>query len=155
MADDAPDLLHDFEAWAKVFTDRVTPAARRQTMRKLAQELRRRQQQRIAAQQDPSGAAWAPRRLRARKGAIKRRAAMYMKIRAARHLKATATEDAALVKFSGRDAWIARVAQYGLVDKVSPNGPSVRYPKRQLLGFSEADRAWVQGFLIDHLLPDA
>lgn len=153
MADDGNDLLHDFEAWAQTFTERVSPAARRQLTRKLAQELRKRQQQRIAAQEDPSGATWAPRRLRARKSAIKRRAAMYMKIRAARHLKTVATEDAALLKFEGRDAWIARVAQYGLVDKVSPNGPSVRYAKRELLGFSEADRQWLQGFLIDNLLP--
>lgn len=154
MSDEGNDLLHDFEAWAKLFTDRVSPAARRQLTRRLVQELRRRQQQRMAAQQDPSGAAWEPRRLRARKGAIKRRAAMYAKIRTARHLKTVATPDAALLKFTGRDAWIARVAQYGLIDKVSPNGPSVRYPKRELLGFSASDRAWLQDWLIENLLPD-
>lgn len=154
MANDGNDLRHDFETWAQAFTERVSPASRRKVMRALAQQLRKRQQQRIAEQKNPDGSAWEPRkRLRARRGRIKRRAAMYMKLRTARHLKIVATDDSALLKFAGRDAWIARVAQYGLIDKVRPNGPSVRYPVRQLLGFSDADREWLQGFLIDNLIP--
>jgi len=150
------DILRDFEQWAGALMQRLGPVARRKLNTQLARELRKRQQARIGAQQNPDGSAWEPRgRLRRQRGSIKRRAQMYMGLRQARHMKLLATADEATVQFAGRDAWIARVAQYGLIDKVSPRGPSVRYPKRQLLGFSDADREFVRDFLIQHLLPDA
>lgn len=153
MADDSDDMLRDFESWAAGLLARMEPAARRQLTQRLARELRKRQQARIAAQKNPDGSAWEPRqRLRRRKGSIKRRR-MYAKLGAAKHLKLIATPDAAGVQYAGRDAWIARVAQFGLLDRVSPRGPRVRYPVRQLLGFSEFDREWVRGFLVDNLLP--
>jgi phage virion morphogenesis protein len=148
------DLLHDFEQWAGALLARLAPAERRKFNLQLARELRRRQQARVAEQKNPDGSAWEPRqRLRQQRGRIKRRAKMYMKMRQARHMKIRATADAAIVEFTGHDAWIARVAQYGLVDRVSPNGPRVRYPKRELLGFSDADREWVRDFVIRNLLP--
>lgn len=150
---DSGDLLHDFEQWAGALLQRLGPAERHRFNQQLARELRRRQQARIAAQKNPDGSAWDPRRrLRQQRGRIKRRAKMYMKMRQARHMKIRATADAAIVEFTGHDAWLARVAQYGLVDKVSPRGPKVRYPKRELLGFSDADREWVRDYLVTNLL---
>lgn len=151
------DLLHDFEAWAAPLMQRLAPAARRKVMQGLARELRTRTAARIAAQQNPDGSTWEPRkRIRAqhRRSRIKAQK-MYLKMRQAAHLKLAADADSATLKFTGRDAWIARVAQYGLTDRVSRNGPSVRYPVRQLLGFSDADREWIRDFLIRNLLPDA
>lgn len=153
MADDGANLLHDFEQWAGGLLARMEPAARRKLTQAIARELRRRQQARIAAQKNPDGSPWAPRqRLRRKAGGVKRRK-MYQKLRLAKHLKLIATPDEAGVQYTGRDAWIARVAQYGLVDRVSPRGPRVRYPARQLLGFSRDDREWLRDFLVHNLLP--
>lgn len=154
---DSADLLHDFDAWAAPLAARLEPAARRKVMQGLARELRKRTAARMAAQQNPDGSAWEPRkRIRARHGRGRIKAQkMYLKLRQAKHLKIAADADSATVKFSGADARIARVAQYGLVDRVSPRGPSVRYPQRQLLGFADADREWIRDYLVQNLLPDA
>ena len=118
----------------------------------LRRELRRSQAQRIAAQQNPDGSPFEPRKPqnRNRQGAIRRRA-MFSKIRQAKHLKAFATAGAAEVGFIGATARIARVHQYGLRDRIGRNGPQHQYPQRELLGFSDADLRLVQDFLIDHL----
>lgn len=79
---------------------------------------------------------------------------MYLKTRQAKHLKLASDADNARIKFSRRDAWIARVAQFGLFDRVAPNGPSVRYPQRQLLGLTDTDREWIRDYLVQSLLPD-
>lgn len=76
---------------------------------------------------------------------------MFAKLRTAKYLKTNATADAAVVAFTGRAARIARVHQYGLTDRVTPNGPRVRYARRELLGFSEEDRALVKDMLISSL----
>lgn len=151
------DLLHDFDAWAAPLAARLAPAARRKVMHALAQALRKLTAARIAAQQNPDGSAWEPRkRIRAKHGRGRIKAQkMYLKMRMAAHLKVVADADSATVKYTGSDARIARVAQYGLVDRVSPNGPSVRYPQRQLLGFADADREWIRDYLVQNLLPDA
>lgn len=148
------DLLHDFETWAGAILARTSPVSRRQMNQRMARELRKRQQKRIVAQRNPDGTPYEPRRrLQAKRGRVKRRK-MYLQMRLARHMKLIATADVAGVQYTGRDAWIARVAQYGLVDRVSRNGPRVRYPKRQLLGFSDADREWIRDYLVERLLAD-
>lgn len=153
----ANDLLHDFEAWASALMAGMAPAQRRKVNLKLARELRKRTAARIAAQKNPDGSAFEPRkrqrRIQHRRGRIKQQK-MYMKLRSASHLKLAATPDAASIRFTGRDAQIARVPQYGLTDRVSPKGPRVRYPRRQLLGFADTDREWIRSFLIEHLLPN-
>jgi phage virion morphogenesis protein len=144
------ELTDQFETWARAIVDRLSPAARRTLNRDIARALRRSQQQRIAAQQSPDGSAFEPRRLRRKAGRIKRRK-MYAKLKTAKHMKTVATADAALVRFTGRDAHIARVAQYGLTDAVRPGGVRVRYPQRELLGFSEADKEMIRDLLMAHL----
>jgi hypothetical protein len=73
-----------------------------------------------------------------RRGKIRARA-MFRKLRAASRLRSGGTEDEAWVGFTGRDAAIARVHQQGGEDR--PSGKrAVRYPRRQLLGLSRADR---------------
>ncbi len=131
------DDLQQLDDWLAPLLAKLTPAKRRTLAREIARDLRRRQQQRIAAQQNPDGSSYVPRKplLRDRKGQIRRRA-MFGKIRQASYLKAQATPDEASVGFSGRVARIASVHQLGLRDRVRSDGPEYNYPKRRLLGLS-------------------
>lgn len=144
--------LEALEQWAGPLVAALSPAARRGLLRALALDLRRSQQERIARQQNPDGSAYAPRRrLRDEGGGRIRRRAMFQRIRQARHLKATVEGDGVRVGFAGRAARIARVHQDGGIDAVRPAGTLVRYARRQLLGFSHADRDRLRAVLIEHL----
>ena len=146
------DDVEQLEQWLKPVLERLAPAARRTLARRIGIDLRRSQQQRIAAQRDPDGAAYAPRKTRAREkaGRIKR-AAMFAKIRQSKHLRVQANADAVSVGFLGRVARIARVHQEGLSDRVSPDGPMARYERRQLLGFTSAERERIRELLIEQI----
>ena len=144
------DALH-FGDWLAPLLDPLTPAARAALGRRLAQGLRRRTAQRIAAQQNPDGSPFAPRRIRARQGGIRRRVAgkMFRKLRQSGHLKAVGDADGAAVGYRGRAAHTAQVHQHGLRDRVAP-GIHHRYAARRLLGFSAADREWILDELQRH-----
>src|SRR5690606_41104512 len=89
---------------------KLQPTERRKLNQTLARELRRRQQRRIAAQQNPDGSAYAPRKPRKnlrRSGGIK----MFAKLRQARHLKLQSDADSIPVGFLGNSARIARIHQ--------------------------------------------
>ncbi|MBT0961664.1 phage virion morphogenesis protein [Aromatoleum toluclasticum] len=130
----------------------VGDARRRHLARRIAIALRKSQAERIAAQQNPDGSAFEPRKpqpqLRGKRGRIKR---MFESIRTRRHLKATSNADGATIGFSGRAGRIARVHQEGLIDAVNRRGLKVRYPVRTLLGFSPADLRTIRDTAIDHL----
>ncbi|HWX66035.1 MAG TPA: phage virion morphogenesis protein [Rhodanobacter sp.] len=148
------DDLVQLEDWANGLLLKLAPAGRRAIALAISRELRHRQQQRIAAQMDPDGATFVPRKarkkLRGKKGRIKRDA-MFTKLRTAKYLKAKATEAVASVEFTGRAGQIASVHQEGTIDRVAAYGPRVRYPRRRLLGFAATDRAMIRDVLIDHL----
>lgn len=133
----------------------LEPGARRRALGAVARELRRRNQRRIAAQVEPDGSAFAPRKPRAsdrRKGAVRRRARnMFARLRLARHMRAGATDSEAFVEFTGRAARIARVHHEGLEDAVERGGPRVRYPRRELLGIPPEDEARIMDVLLEHL----
>lgn len=148
------DELTALEDWAGALMQGIGASGQRQAAKAVATALRKSQQQRIAQQQNPDGTPFAPRRnapkLRAKKGRIKRDR-MFAKLRTSTWLKANVEGSTAVVEFTGRAAALARVHQYGLVDKVSPTGPRVRYPRRILLGFSGTDRALIRDTVIDRL----
>lgn len=148
------DELTVLEEWAAGLLSRLGPAGQRQMAKAVATALRKSQQQRIGQQQNPDGTPFAPRRkapkLRTKKGRIKR-AKMFAKLRTSSWLKAKAEGSTAVVEFKGRAENIAKVHQLGLVDKVSPGGPRVRYPRRVLLGFSSGDRPLIRDTIIDRL----
>ncbi|AHJ74553.1 phage virion morphogenesis protein [Kosakonia sacchari] len=131
------DNLHKVDDWLTALLANLEPAARKRMMRELAQELRRNQQNNIRLQRNPDGTAYEPRRVTARtkKGRIKRQ--MFAKLRTAKYLKTAASEDSASVQFAGQVQRIARVHHYGLSDRVSRNGPEIRYPQRRLLGVND------------------
>jgi len=149
MADDLQELAD----WAGPLLARLDAKERRALARSLARELRRGQRERIKAQRNPDGSEFAPRqpqKWRARQGGIRRRA-MFGKLATAKWLKATAQDDTAVVGFFGNVARIAKTHQYGLRDRVDRNGPTIEYPQRELLGFTEADRTRIRDALIEHL----
>lgn len=148
----ASDDLTQLDDWLAQLLAKLTPAERRTLARRVATGLRRRQRERIKAQQNPDGSAYAPRKPQNRHqaGAIRRRG-MFAKLRTAKYLRTRTGKDAAVAGFYGRIAHIARVHQYGLRDRVEPGGPRVQYPQRQLLGFSEDDREAIRDALLKHL----
>ncbi|MEW5020190.1 phage virion morphogenesis protein [Enterobacter hormaechei] len=130
----------------------LSPAGRRKLAGDIAKELRKSQQQRIKQQKAPDGSPYQARKrqpLRAKTGRIKR--AMFQKLRASRYMKATGSENSAVVEFTGKVQRIARVHQYGLKDRPNPNAKDVQYPERQLLGFSQEDKQLVETLIIKHL----
>lgn len=148
----AGDSLQQLEDWAAPLLARISPAEQRKLVRSIAQDLRRRQATRIKAQQNPDGSAFVPRKpqpVRYRKpGQIKQ---MFGKLRMAKHLKVLKSGSGSAVGILGRSARIARVHQYGLIDQVEPGGPSVQYPERILLGFSDDDVERIRDLLLEHL----
>lgn len=146
--------LDALEDWVGPLLQRIEPAGRVKLSRTLAQQLRRSQQQRVAAQRNPDGTPFAPRKtskLREKQGRVKRKAKMFQKMRTASYLKARGDSAMATVGFTGRIARIARVHQEGLRDRVAPRGAYGDYEKRELLGFTDADRELIRDALVAHL----
>lgn len=145
------DPLQQLEHWTSPLLDKLSPAEQRKLSRRIATDLRRSQSERIAQQKNPDGSAFDPRkpqRLRKRLGSVQ---AMFEKLRTARLLRAKATSAEAVIAITGRSGRIARVHQEGLRDQVRPGGPSIIYPRRELLGLTDADRENVRNTLLDHL----
>lgn len=148
MADD----LRALEDWAGALLARLEPAQRRKLTQAVARDLRRSQQRRIATQQNPDGSAYAPRKphqAREKAGRIKRK--MFSKLGQAKHLKLQSTADSVAISFLGRTARMARVHQFGLRDKPGRNSPDIQYARRELLGFTAADRELIRDSLLAHL----
>lgn len=148
------DELTRLETWATPLLAKLGPQQRSKVARSIARSLRQSQAQRIANQQNPDGSGYAPRkpRLREKKGRI-RRAAMFGKLRTTKFMRVKYNPDSAGVEFAARVQRIARVHQEGGSDRVSRSGPRVRYPQRELLGFSREDLRMIQNLLVDHLAP--
>ncbi|WP_431026184.1 phage virion morphogenesis protein [Halomonas sp. H5] len=151
MADD----LQALEDWVAPLLARLETKERRRLARSVARDLRRSQRERIRAQTNPDGTPYAPRRpqkWRARQGGIRRRA-MFGKLSTVKWLKASARGDTAVVGFFGNVARLAKTHQYGLRDRIGRDGPTIEYPQRELLGFTEADRQLILDSLLTHLDP--
>ncbi len=153
------DSIDQIADWATPLMARLTPAARKVAMAEVAVYLRRSQAERIASQRNPDGSPYEPRRPRASlatsKGSIRR--GMFLGLRKVQNLQRKATSDAATVSVNQRALRVARVHQFGGRDKVdwrNPRSPTVRYARRELLGFTEADLDAVADILIRHANPD-
>lgn len=146
--------LEALETWAAVLLDRLEPNERGKLARSIGQELRRSQQKRVMAQENPDGSKFAPRKqrnLRGKQGRVRRKLAMFKKLRTASYLKVRGDSNAVTVGFTGRIARIARVHQFGLKDRAERGAPHVRYEQRELLGFTESDLDLIRDALLDHL----
>ncbi|TKJ63966.1 phage virion morphogenesis protein [Pseudomonas sp. CFBP13506] len=146
--------LEALETWAAVLLDRLEPGERGKLTRSIGQELRRSQQKRVMAQENPDGSKFAPRKqrkLRGKQGRIRRKLAMFMKLRTATFLRVRGDSNAVSVGFSGRIARIARVHQYGLKDRAERGAKEVQYEQRETLGFTDADLDLIRDRLLSHL----
>lgn len=146
------DELQQLEHWLAPLLARLQPAQRRQLARDIARELRADNARAMRAQQGPDGQTWEPRKRHSRdqRGKL-RQGPMFTRLRAAKHLKARASSDAAVVQFMGRAERIARVHHFGLRDRVKPGGPLYDYPARPLLGITPAMRERIEARVLEHL----
>ncbi|MCQ4314481.1 phage virion morphogenesis protein [Stutzerimonas zhaodongensis] len=152
MADD----LRALEDWAGALLNRLKPAERRKITQSVARDLRRSQQQRIAAQKNADGTPYAPRKpreeLRAKQGRIKRKK-MLTKLRTARYMRLQSDASSIAIGFTSRVSRIARIHQYGLRDKPGRGMPDVQYARREVLGFTPSDVELIRDRLLEHLVP--
>ena len=148
MSDLAP-----LDAYCSALLASLQPAARRQLARQIAAGIRTSQAKRIAAQLNPDGSAFAPRKpqkLRNKKGSIRR--TMFAKLRTTKYLKTEASPNAAVISFAGQVQRIAQVHQFGLRDKVNRRrNLEADYPARELLGITHSDVALVEELVLSHL----
>lgn len=153
--------LTALENWAGEMIAKLEPAQRRAIARDIGRELRKSQQTRIKAQQNPNGSAYEARKprdqlrsghLREKRGRIKK-GAMFVKMRTARYFKVTTDAQGIGIGFTGRVARLARVHQEGQSAQVAAGGRSYLYPVRQLLGLTQAERDLIRDKLLHHLAP--
>jgi phage virion morphogenesis protein len=146
--------LEALEDWAAGLLGQLEPASRNKLARSVGQALRRSQQQRIIAQQNPDGSKYAPRKqrnLRGKQGRVKRKLKMFQKLRTASFLKVQGDGNAISVGFTGRVARIARVHQYGLKDRAERGATQVKYDEREIIGFTNTDLDLIRDGLLKHL----
>lgn len=146
------DNLHEVDAWLDALLAKLEPAERKKMLREVARDVRRIQQANMTAQRAPDGSAWEPRRVSARTkpGRIKRK--MFVKLKTAKYLKTKATSDSAEVAFIPAVQRLARVHHYGLRDKVSKRGITVKYAERALLGVSASNKLYVTEIFLRWLM---
>lgn len=129
----------------------LSDAERRKLEMNIARKLRASQKKRITRQQNPDGSAYVPRknRLRDKKNKIKNK--MFNVIKNAKYMRMERTPQGVAVGFAGRIAFIARVHQFGLKDKVDRDGPTVKYASRELLGFTAEEIQMIETDVLNHL----
>ncbi|RQR78689.1 phage virion morphogenesis protein [Burkholderia sp. Bp9015] len=155
----AQDNLNLLESFVGGLLGKLDERGRRVASRDIAQVLRRSQQTRIAAQRNTDGSTYESRKhrvkpggktLRDKRGRIKR-TAMFMKLRTATYLKMQSDAAGLTIGFAGRVARVARVHQFGEIDRVAPRGVEYKYPVRELLGITAEDRELIRDKLLAHV----
>ncbi|HEX4500235.1 MAG TPA: phage virion morphogenesis protein [Scandinavium sp.] len=130
----------------------LSPTNRRRMAADIAKKLRTSQQRRIKTQTAPDGTPYAARKrqpVRTKKGRVKRE--MFAKLRTNRYMKATGSDEAAVVEFTGKVQRIAQIHQLGLKDRPNAHAQEVQYAERQLLGLTKDDNNVIEGFILMHL----
>lgn len=143
----------------KPFDDRLagliaalSPAGRRRMAAEVAKTLRTRQQKRVKTQKAPDGSLYEARKrqpVRAKKGRVKRK--MFAKLSTNRFMKATGSDEMAVVEFTGKVQRMANVHQYGLTDRPSRYSKTTQYPARELLGFCTPDKELIIEIILENL----
>lgn len=146
--------VEEINAKLTALIQNLSPQARRTLAKNIGQKLRQRQQARITRQQNPDGSAFEPRKqqkLRKKTGRVKRKV-MFAKLRTARFLKVRSNSNEITVGFSGNNAKIAEIHQYGLKGRVQRQREyKVQYAQRELLGFSDQDLEMIEKLVVEQL----
>ena len=142
--------LHELDAYLAGLLSKLEAPQRRALARAVAVELRRRQSARIAAQRNPDGTPYEPRKpqLRHKRGGIRRK--MFTRLRMARYMRIEADPNTAVVTFASTVLRIATVHHFGLRDRVNKSGLTARYPARELLGIDASDTERVTELVLSH-----
>ena len=142
--------LHEVDAYLAGLLSKLEAPQRRALARAVAVELRRRQSARIAAQRNPDGTPYEPRKpqLRHKRGGIRRK--MFTRLRMARYMRIEADPNTAVVTFASTVLRIATVHHFGLRDRVNKSGLTARYPARELLGIDASDTERVTELVLSH-----
>lgn len=142
--------LEELDNWIRVRMALLSPAEVRKLFRSLGNDLRRLNTQRMAAQTSPEGVPWTPRKPQDKdKTGKKRKGKMMRKLRNRGHLRQQFLSDGIRIGFFGRDSALARTHQYGLTEQLEFG--LAKYPQRQLIGLSEADRIYVRERILQHI----
>ncbi|MCW2383370.1 phage gpG-like protein [Sphingobium sp. B2D3B] len=86
------------------------------------------------------------------KGGLRRRA-MFRRLSSGRYLRSGVDDRGFWVGFSGKASEIAGIHQHGLRDKPSLRARAIPYPKRELIGATDADREMLLATLYQQLGP--
>ena len=150
----ANDILQVKTAFAHLLQN-ISKPRRRLLYQQIGRELARSQRRRIKAQQNPDGTAYEPRKaqkVRSKKPKNRVKDRMFKKIANPSHLKLRYTEQGLTLGYSGGDAAIANVHQYGLKSRVSDKlALKVKYAQRELLGFADEDIEMIEDLVIKAL----
>lgn len=140
--------MGELESWVALAIARLQPAEQRKLLRKIGQDLRRVNRQRMAAQTDPDGTAWEPRKEygRPRRGRPKQ---MMRKLRQAKRLRVEVGDSLIRIGWRGHDSYLASVHHFGLTQRLQFG--LAHYPERPLLGITEGDAMTLQESLLRHL----
>jgi len=130
------DFQH-LENWMTTAIESLSPASQKKLARRIGIIVRRSNQKNITKQQGPNGEKWAPRKSRSRHGQVAKKRKMMMGLRKARRMRIDVNSEGVRIGFRGRNAQIAAVHQYGERDQVAQDGPTIEYPVRPVLGFSD------------------
>ena len=154
MSADLEQDLEKFEKWVATAINSLSPGKRKSLFIRIGKILRKNNQKRISAQTDPEGQKWEPRKQRPQRGKtgqIRAKKKMMLGLRKARRMKLKSSPEGTTVGFEGRNAKIAAVHHTGGMDAVSKGGPKIRYPIRQMLGFSGHDRQMIRREIIEYV----
>lgn len=124
--------------------NQLSDQERRKLEMQIGRKLRASQKSRITKQQNPDGSAYVPRKFRFRDKKNKIKNKMFNLIKNAKYMRFEHTAQGIAIGFAGRVAFIARVHQYGLRDKVEKDGPTVQYASRELLGFTAEEMDMIE-----------
>lgn len=130
---------------------KLSDVERRKLETEIARKLRASQKKRITAQKNADGSSYIPRKsaLRSKKNKIKNK--MFNLIKNAKYMRIQRTPQGVAVGFTNRLAFIARVHQFGLKDKVDKDGPTVKYASRELLGFTDTEINMIESSVLEYL----
>lgn len=130
------DNFAELAPWLERIAQQLNDGQKRTLNRRLSTKLRANLKRRLAAQTDPDGRRFTPRK-RNQIGSI-RSGAMFKRL--PKMIKTAYSSSHAEVGFSGRTAEVMAVHQYGKTIKPSANARATRYAIRETVGWSDDDK---------------
>ncbi|KMK50478.1 tail protein [[Actinobacillus] muris] len=137
----------------QALVQQLSPQQRKALTREIGKQLAQSQRKRIAAQKNPDGTPYAPRKVqkRVKRGKVKQKA-MFAKLRTARLMKTRTNGDGVEIGYAGQAGFIADIHQHGKSSRVLRHlNWKVKYDQRELLGFSGDDQAMIENIVLAHL----